>query len=210
MAHRLHKHFFRMTKRLKLSDRVPAQDRLQHVMQVVLVFAILLMFIAWLNTIKVIKGPGTFVGAGIVKIDDRDQYAAYAVKSLEMGLDFMLIDTKNPEIQSLCVQEELIYGFKCYFAPGNTINGEELKVCKFAELSCNALEVTKPSDLERAVVSCNSLPPSKDCILRAFPLWHRSVFTALGIIYFFIVAVSVIFRQESISNKVLKFWRNIV
>lgn len=210
MAHQLHRHFFNLTKRLNLSNRVPAQDRLQHALQIVFVFAVLLMFIAWLHTVPVIKAPGTFVGAGVVKIDSRDQYAAYAIKSLQMGLDFMIIDTKNPEIESLCVQEELIYGFKCYFAPDNIIGGEELTVCKYAELGCNALAVVSPSDLERAAVSCTSLPPSKDCMLRAFPLWHRTIFTILGIIYFLIVVVSVILRQESVSNKVLKFWRHIV
>jgi hypothetical protein len=201
---------WKLAKKTGLADEKPAEDRLQHLMQIVVVFAVLLLFIAWLNTITVIKMPGTFVGAGLVTIDTADEYSAYAVKSLQMGLDFMIINTENPEIEALCAQEEKIYGFNCYFASDNILDGEELKVCSYAELTCNALEVRVPKDLERAVVSCTSLPPSENCVLRAFPLWHRTVFTALGILYFLIVLFSVIFRQESISNKVLKFWRHLI
>jgi hypothetical protein len=204
------KRTFRAAKKIGLANERPPKDRLNDIMQIVVVFSILVLFIAWLNTIRVIKYPGTYVGAGVVKIDTADDFAAYAVKSTEMGLDFMIINTKKPEIQALCAQEELIDNLKCYFAPDNIINGEELTVCDFAELPCTALNLKSPNDIERAVVSCRELPPSNECILRAFPLWHRTLFTALAILYFLIVLVSVILRQESVSNKVLKFWRNII
>jgi hypothetical protein len=210
MAHRLHKHAFRLARTLNLAHPTAPEDRLQHIMQIVVVFGVLVMFIAWLNTVRVIRAPGTFVGAGVVKIDTPSQFAAYVIPSINMGLDFMLIQTKNPEIESLCVQEKLIRGFECYFISNTIVEGEALKVCEFPEIGCNAIELKRPSDLNRAIMSCTSLPPSSECIVRALPLWHRTVFSIIAILYFLVVVVSILFRQESLSNKVLKFWRNII
>lgn len=211
MAHQLHKHAFKAAHKLKLARRTPPKDMLQDIMQIVVVFSVLVLFIAWINTVRVLRAPGTFVGAGVLKIDTPDQFFAYAIKSLDMGLDFMLIQTSNPEIESLCVQEEIINGIECFYSSSNNIvNGEPLNVCEYPEIGCNAIHVTRVSDLNRAILSCTSLPPSSECIVRALPLWHRSVATTLAIIYFVLVLLSVIFKQESLSNKVLKFWRHII
>lgn len=198
---------FKASHGLKLAKKHPTEDMIVRVSEIMVLFGVMLGFIALLYIIPVMKLPGTTIGAALI-IPDNSSYSAFAVKALNMGLDFMIIQSKDPDVISRCEMDKIKYDLNCIVIPGTTVEGHELKVCDVVEPGCEAITMREPWEMERAVLSCKKFP--NDCQLRPFPLWHRTFLKWAAIAYFLYAVISILLGHESLHKKVIKAGRNVL
>jgi len=195
------------TRKIGLTDRVPAFKRLESNTKIMVMAGVLLLVIAWVYTLPVIKLSGTKVGTGVVYTTNAS-YASFASRALEMGLDFMIIDTDDPEVESRCVMDKKTYNFDCFILKDGRLDGREIKICDSLETGCEAIRIYKPSGLLRAAISCTKMPP-QNCVLRPFPMWHRLVIPFIFGFYFVMVVFSMMRGEQTKTEKVLELHRSI-
>ncbi len=193
-----------LSKRAGLTRTKPPHKRLHQNSQLILTYAIAVLVIAYAYTIPVLKVPGKYVGAGI--IHPGHSYELFAAKAMDMGLDFVVVQTNNPEIISLCYMDEEKYGLKCIITPDGSVKGHELRECNTALKDCEALNITGPHDIERAVMSCDSIV--SNCSLRPFPLWHR-VLIKYGVLAYVLIALLSLKPEKELEYQISKVWRHI-
>lgn len=195
-------------KRVGLSRRHIPKDMAYRIMQILVMLAVLIVMFFFAQTLPVIKAPGTFVGASVVYLDQAS-HEAFAVKALDMGLDFMVINGTDPDVRSFCIQDEKKFKFKCYFTDGISIDGKPLKLCDSPAPGCDSISIHQPWEMERAAMTCTQLPP-RDCVLRPMPMWPRVLLKVIITIYLCLSAIWILMGHKSLHEKVIETGRDIL